>query len=117
MSDPVTVGLADAIEALRGELSEAIRRGSQQGMQFQLDPIELTIQVAVTKEANGKIGWTVLGLGGSYEAASTQTLKLRLTAVWKSADGTLVKDFTIAGDLERGEQRPRTPPGEAAPGG
>jgi hypothetical protein len=109
MADPVTVGLADAIDALRGELTEAIRRGRAQGMQFQLDPLELTVQVTVTKDANGRIGWTVLGVGASYQAANTQTLKLKLTAVWKRADGTLVKDFTVAGDLEHDEQRPRTP--------
>ena len=38
-------------------------------MQFSVEPIELTAQVAVTKEADGKIGWSLLGVGGSYEAA------------------------------------------------
>ena len=109
MANRVAVGLADALDALRGELTEAIRRGQAQRMQFQLDPVELTIQVAITKDASGKIGWTVLGLGGSYQAASTQTLKLELTPLWKKTDGTLVKDFTVIGDLDRDEQWPRTP--------
>lgn len=91
------VGLATAIEALRAELTDAMDQGRNKPMQFGMEPIELTVQAAVTKEANGKIGWSVLGLGGSYAAAATQTLKLRLTPTWKAPDGTLTTDFTIAG--------------------
>jgi hypothetical protein len=49
----------------------------------------------VTKEANGKIGWNLLGIGGSYEKGRTQTLTLTLAPVWKKPDGTLKRDFTI----------------------
>ncbi|MGZ4665226.1 MAG: trypco2 family protein [Frankiaceae bacterium] len=94
--DTAVVGLAAAIEALRAELTEAINRGWGQGMQFQVEPVELTVQAVVTKDANGKIGWKIFEVGGSYESAATQTLSLRLAPVWKRADGTLVKDFTIA---------------------
>lgn len=90
------IGLAQAIESLRAELMNAVEAGKGQPMQFFLEPIELTAQVAVTKEADGKIGWNLLGIGGSYGSASTQTLKLKLTPVWKKPDGTLEKDFTIA---------------------
>lgn len=108
MADNVAVGLADAIDALRGELTEAMSRARDQVVQFELDPVELTVQVAVTKEANGKVSWAVLGLGGSYEAATTQTLKLRLTAFWRTSDGTLTRDFTVAAGIAEDEQRPRT---------
>jgi hypothetical protein len=90
------VGLAEAVESLRAELMKAVEAGNGQPMQFSVEPIELTAQVAVTKEADGKIGWNLLGVGGSYESASTQTLTLRLAPVWKKPDGTLEKDFTIA---------------------
>ena len=90
------VGLADAVESLRAELMRAVEAGKDQPMQFLVEPIELTAQVAVTKDANGKIGWNLLGIGGSWESASTQTLTLKLAPVWKKPDGTLVKDFTIA---------------------
>jgi hypothetical protein len=89
------VDLADAIEALRAELTEAIDRGRSQGMQFRVEPIELTLQAVVTKDANGKIGWGALGVGASYESASTQTLKLQLQPVWRMRDGSLVTDFTV----------------------
>lgn len=95
--DQSVVGLAAAIEALRAELTDAMDRGKDAPMQFGMEPIELTVQAAVTKEANGKIGWSVFGLGGSYESAATQTLKLRLTPTWRKPDGTMTTDFTIAG--------------------
>ena len=92
----VIVGLAQAIESLRAELMTAVDDGKDQPMQFSLEPIELTAQVGVTKGADGKIGWHLLGLGGSYESATTQSLTLRLTPVWRKPDGTLERDFTIA---------------------
>jgi thioredoxin reductase len=101
--DKAIVGLSAAIEALRAELTASVDKGKNQGMQFQLDPIELTVQAVITKDANGKIGWQILEFGASYERATTQTLTLRLTPVWKTADGTLVKDFTIAAAAPAGD--------------
>jgi Trypsin-co-occurring domain 2 len=90
------VGLAEAVESLRAELMKAVEAGKDQPMQFSVEPVELTAQVVVTKGADGKIGWSLLGVGGSYESASTQTLTLKLAPVWKKPDGTLERDFTIA---------------------
>jgi hypothetical protein len=103
MADAV-VGLAAAIEALRTELSGAMAAGGGQGMQFALEPIELTVQAVVTVEGNGKIGWKILEFGGSHESAVTQTLKLTLAPVWKRPDGTLVRDFTIASVIVEGDR-------------
>jgi Trypsin-co-occurring domain 2 len=89
-------GLAESIESLRSELSEAMTASKSQGIQFVVEPIELTVQAAVTKDASGKIGWSVVGLGSSYKSGTTQTLKLRLAPVWKNTDGTLVGDFTVS---------------------
>lgn len=63
--------------------------GANAPVRFRLAPAELTLQVAVTKEAQGKIGWKVLGLGGSYQSATTQTLKLRLEPLGQAEDGSL----------------------------
>lgn len=90
------VGLAEAIESLRAELMTTVEAGEHQPMQFSVEPIELSAQVAVTKETGGKIGRNLLGVSGSYESANTQTLRLRLAPVWKKPDGTLERDFTIA---------------------
>jgi Trypsin-co-occurring domain 2 len=95
------VGLADAIGALREELTAAIAEGDGASIQFRLAPIELSLQVAVTKEAQGKIGWHVLGLGGSYESATTQTLRLRLEPVLLAEDGTIKRDFAISDQADR----------------
>ena len=92
----VTVGLADAIAALREELLTAAEAGEDERMQFRLTPIELSLQVAVTREGEGKIGWKVLGLGGSYSAASTQTLRLQLEPMWRQDDGSYVNDVVVA---------------------
>ena len=94
--------LAAVIEALRAELTEAIDEGAGKGMQFQLDPIELTLQLVVTDEGNGKLGWKVLELGASRESVTTQTAILKLTPVWRMRDGTLVRDFAIASVQEEG---------------
>ena len=90
------IGLSEAVESLRAELMKAVEAGKDQPMQFSVEPVELTAQVAVSKEADGKIGWSLLGIGGSWESASTQTLTLKLAPVWKRPDGTLERDFTIA---------------------
>jgi hypothetical protein len=95
------VGLAAAIAALREELLLATGAGDGSDMRFQLAPIELSLQVTVTKEASGKIGWAVLGLGGSYGSAATQTLTLRLEPLWRKGDGSYTQDFLVS---DRGRQ-------------
>lgn len=81
------VGLAAAIEALRRELTEALEAGERERVRFTLEPIEITVEVAVTKNANGKIGWTILEAGADYQNVTTQTLVLRLKPLVDGADG------------------------------
>jgi hypothetical protein len=101
--DKALVGVAEAIAALREELTVAMDEGVRKRIQFKPDPVELTMQVAVTKDADGKIGWKILEVGGSYQTATTQTLKLRLTPLWRQSDGTLVADYTIASVGDAGD--------------
>jgi hypothetical protein len=98
-----SLGLAEVIEALRTELTAAIDAGATEHLQFALDPVELTLQTVVSKDGTGKIGWKILEFGASVERADTQTLKLKLTPVWKKLDGTLVRDFTISSAGEAGD--------------
>jgi hypothetical protein len=95
-SNKAVVGLADAIDALRKELITAAGQGKDQTMRFSIEPVELTVQVAVTKDVDGKIGWELIGVGGGYEKVMTQTLTLKLAPLWKKPDGTLTTDFTIS---------------------
>jgi hypothetical protein len=111
------VGLAEAIDALRAALTDAVERGKEQSMQFRVQPIELTLQAVVTKDANGKIGWGALGVGGSYDSARTQTLTLKLQPVWKTPDGALVEDFTIASQSAVPQHVGPRPEASGGPGG
>ena len=51
----------------------AVTEGEGESLQSRLALIELSLQVAVTKGVEGKIGWHVLELGRN-ELASTQML-------------------------------------------
>jgi Trypsin-co-occurring domain 2 len=109
-----TVGLAAAIAALRKELLAAMDEGRDAPMRFRLSPVELSLQVAVTKEAQGKIGWQVLGLGGSYSSGTTQTLVLRLEPLWRQDSGSYTGDFAIADQGTRtGHVGPLPPEGRS----
>jgi hypothetical protein len=81
-TDDSWADLPDAIEALRRDLASAWWDGQQQRVRFRVEPVELTLQVGVTRSGEGSAGikWHVLTLGGSrkHEATTTQTLKLRL---------------------------------------
>ncbi len=96
------VGLSDAVEALRAELTASLQKGATQGLQFGLEPIELTVQATVTKGVDGGFSWKIIKAGAKYENAQTQTLKLRLIPTWVTADGTKTTDFTIA-DVQRAD--------------
>jgi hypothetical protein len=71
-------GLAQAVESLRADLLKAAEAGKGSADAVSVEPIKPTAQVVVTKKADGKIGWNLLGTGGSWESASTQPLTLKL---------------------------------------
>jgi Trypsin-co-occurring domain 2 len=82
------VGLSEALIALRGELMAAWWEGedADQRLRFKIaEPIELTIEAAVTNDVEGRAGvkWWLLEVGGgaSRSAVSTQTLHLKLEPV------------------------------------
>jgi hypothetical protein len=75
--------LADVIKSLRQELNEAMVEGAGKLIQFELGPIDLEFQVAISREGggSGKIRFWVVELGGEgkVSSASTQLIKLQLT--------------------------------------
>jgi hypothetical protein len=95
LSDQSLIPLANAIGDLRAELLNALEEGRGKQLQFRLQPIELQLQIAVTRDAEGSGGvkfWVIeLGGKGSYENAFTHTLKLTLEPVGR--DG---QEFTIS---------------------
>lgn len=76
------VPLAEAIEALRNELTKAWYDSQHSTLRFKPSPVELTLQVAVTSAGEGSAGvkWWLIELGGtvSRESMVTQTLKVSL---------------------------------------
>lgn len=90
------VELSDAIKALRRELTAAWWDGKHQRIRFRAEPVELTVQVGVTRAGKGAAGvkWHILALGGerSRETAVTQELKLRLAPVLYDEHGHQLPD-------------------------
>jgi hypothetical protein len=88
------IPLADAIRALRRELVEAVRQPKDEEVRFALGPIDLELQVEVSKEAGGEAGidfWLVtIGGKGSRTQATTHTVKLSLSPVSATGEGLVV---------------------------
>lgn len=107
------VELSGAIEALRSALVRAWWDGQGNRVRFRVAPVELTVQVGVTRTGTGTAGikWHVLSLGGerSKQAATTQTLVLRLEPVLFDEHG---KELAAAEQLisDREPDRPWTEP-------
>ena len=89
-------GLADAIGALRRELANAMLTGEAEPLKFIPKPVELTLQAVVTKGGDGKLGWSILSIGGKLESATTHILKLQLAPVLVTPEGYEVPDFKVA---------------------
>jgi Trypsin-co-occurring domain 2 len=93
------IPLADAIRALRRELVEAVRQGKDEELRFRLGPIELELQLEISREAGGEAGisfWIVsIGAKGSRTSATTHTVKLTLAPV-----GDVVVHDEIPGEIE-----------------
>ena len=88
------IGLGEALDALRTELSAAVERSQDADIQFPVEGVQLEFQVGVRKAADGKGGvkfWVVeLGGGTSYESESKPTVTVTLGAPVDRA-GTPIK--------------------------
>src|SRR4051794_10075864 len=89
--DSFGIELSEAIAALRAALLRSWWDGHSGLLRFRMEPVELTVQVAVTRTGTGSAGikWHVLTVGGELtkQAATTQTLVLRLAPVLLDAQG------------------------------
>lgn len=97
------IGLSQAIETLRLELSEAQASGREGEVRFALETVDLELSVAVTKDANGKVGWKILEAGGSVGTERTQTIRLSLKPL---SSGAASKEETAGGIVIAGESSP-----------
>jgi hypothetical protein len=91
------IGLKETLEALRGELSEAILISEGKEIRFEVGEIELEFQVVIEQSQQGKGGikFWVVDMEGSMgkKDAVTHKIKIPLKPVWK--DG---KPVWTAGD-------------------
>jgi len=74
--DPVgRIGLRDAVEALRKELTESIEAGAHEELRFEVGEVTLHFQLEVerTSEASGGVRFWVVELGGTASRSSTLT--------------------------------------------
>jgi Trypsin-co-occurring domain 2 len=79
-----SVGLDEALAALRADLAAAQAEAAGSDLQFPVQSVTVELTVAVTKSVDGKAGFRVpvlgaeLGTSGGREAASTQKLTVTL---------------------------------------
>lgn len=99
------IDIADAIEALREDLTVAMYKGRYQRMRFRLDPVVVELRAVVATGGEGKVGWKVLEVGGARSREATHTVTLKLIPEWREADETYTTDFRVSGEL------PLTPKG------
>jgi hypothetical protein len=81
--------LSRVIRELRTELAAAIAAGEGEALRFQIEKIELELEVSVEQSATGKSGvkfWILeAGVDGTKSVAKTQTLRIQLRP--RDADG------------------------------
>ena len=76
------MSLADMIVKLRKDLRQAQKQAEQEDLRFQVEEIELEVQVTTATEAEGKLGvnfWVYTAeAGGGVSREDSHTLRLKL---------------------------------------
>lgn len=84
------IGLAEAVEALRDELTEAIAASADQSLRFRVGEVIVEFEVTVERTRGGRGGlkfWVIdVGAEGSRTNANTHHLTIPLTPV--NTDGS-----------------------------
>jgi hypothetical protein len=98
LMDDMAVGLAEAIAALRKELTAAMQAGQDEDVRFRLGPVELEFELDVKRdvEAKGGVKFWVVSFEGKGQMArdSRHRIKLQLQPV--GAEGA---DLRVASEL------------------
>ncbi|WP_092788029.1 trypco2 family protein [Rhodospira trueperi] len=80
--EPNVWGLADALTSLRDDLISAQKSGDGKAILFEVEHIDLDLQLVASSKVQGQggIGWGILSgkLGGDLESVRTQRVQLRL---------------------------------------
>lgn len=96
MPDAQWVGLADAIRALRSELTAAMAEGADQELRFELGSVEMEFLLEVQREAGTEAGvkfWVInLGAKGGVTSGSTHRVTLALTPRTRAGGTPRIRD-------------------------
>lgn len=80
-TEPVGIGLAEAIGQVRAELARAIEEGKDSPVAFRAGPVDLEFEVGFQKTGavDGGLQLSVLSLNAKRERSSTTTHRVRVT--------------------------------------
>jgi len=83
--------LSDAIADLRAELRRAVDDGAAEAVQFDVGPIELELELAVTTSGSAKAEtkWWVVSAGAEAGAERGTTHRVKLVLTPRQAGGNL----------------------------
>jgi hypothetical protein len=88
--------LADAIDDLRRELSDAVGRGEGERLRFRLGTVSMDFEVGITQSVGGDAGvrfWVVsAGASGARASTTTHRISLALTPVLDGRPGPYVSE-------------------------
>ena len=89
-------GLADAVNALRAELSEAMEAGRGQPLQFEVGAVTMDFTVELSADAGAKGGvrfWVVeLGASGSVQRKGMHTVSIKTKPRARNGQRALIAD-------------------------
>jgi hypothetical protein len=82
-----TVGLTDAVMALRNELTSARELGQGQDVLFEVGPVDVEFSVVISRTGGGKAGLTigVVTLGGEASIGRDETHRIKVTLTPKDS--------------------------------
>lgn len=82
--------LSEMIEALRVELAAAADAGKDHPLRFEVGPIELEVEIAVTKSTagNASVEFWVVKAGAERERSDAVTHRIKVTLKPERADGS-----------------------------
>ena len=79
------IGLAEMVAALRDELVKVTDDAAHESLRFAVGPVELEVQVQVTRETTGQGGlklWVISAdIASKAQTATTHRVKLALTPI------------------------------------
>ncbi len=89
MNDRQPLGLADAVRALRTELTAAVESGKGESLRFEMGPVEMEFLIEVERQHSGEgaVKFWVVNFGGRAGVTHGSTHRVTLSLSPKDAQG------------------------------